>query len=114
MNDIVEECGPCTPACKHEGHGAAENVELLENISVFARAATIAPPNDGVPHGMVRRCRSCGAVTTRIMICDACIEAERAERAAALDRLCRRHGVQLAEDLPPAVLQEHRAAWGRC
>ncbi|KAF5071317.1 hypothetical protein DSECCO2_213000 [anaerobic digester metagenome] len=34
MNDIVEVCGPCTPACKHEGHGAAENVETPENITV--------------------------------------------------------------------------------
>jgi len=48
----------------------------------------------------------------RDRICDACAEALREERAAALAERCRIYRVRYVEDLPVSVLQEMQR--GRC
>ena len=70
--------------------------------------------NDALLHGRVRLCRSCGAETANDRTCDACAEALREERAAALGERCRVHRVRHVEDLPVSVLEEMQAEWGRC
>jgi hypothetical protein len=59
-------------------------------------------------------CHSCGAETTNDRTCDACAEALREERAAALGERCRIHRVRRVEDLPVSVLEEMQVEWGRC
>jgi len=63
-----------------------------------------------------RLCRSCGAETAndRDRICDACAEALREERAAALAERCRIYRVRYVEDLPVSMLEEIRREQGRC
>jgi len=104
---------PCGSApTKTQEPRAASEVLSTENILVRTRAC--APENDDLLHGRARLCRSCGAETAndRDRICDACAEALREERAAALAERCRIYRVRYVEDLPVSVLQEMQR--GRC
>ena len=102
--------GPCTLTRKTEA-GTGNLSTTFEEIKI--RTAAHAPANDALLHGAVRLCRSCGAETTNDRTCDACAEALREERAAALGERCRIHRVRYVEDLPVSVLQEMQVEWGR-
>ena len=102
----------CSHACKHQETRAASEVSTHEDILLRTRAH--APANDALLHGAVRLCRSCGAETANDRLCDACAEALREERAAALDGRCRIHRVRFVEDLPVSVLEKMQVEWGRC
>jgi len=64
-------------------------------------------------HSFSTPCRSCGAPTASSDgICLDCADAQREERAAALEGRCRIHRVRYVEDLPVHVLEEMQR--GRC
>ena len=86
---------------------------IPEPIGMLERTLHHAPSKDALLHGRVRLCRSCGCETSNDRICDACAEALRVERAAALGERCRVHRVRYVEDLPVSALQEMHAEWGR-
>ena len=105
--------GPCALARKTEAGTDAQNGTFDR---ILVAAAEHADREAGLP-GRVDRttiyCHSCGCETTADRICDACAEARREERAAALGELCRVHRVRYVEDLPVSVLEEMQAEWGR-
>jgi hypothetical protein len=76
-----------------------------EPSGMLARTLHHAPSKDAHLHGRVRLCRSCGCETSNDRICDACAEALRVERAAALEEQCHIHQVKRVEDLPFGVLR---------
>jgi len=112
QSDCINGSPACSAPTKTQETRAASFVSSSEDILIRTQAN--APQRDALLHGRVRRCRSCGCETTADRICPDCAEALRAERAAALDELCRVHRVRYVDDLPVSVLQEMQAEWGRC
>ena len=105
--------GPCAAACKP---GAGTDTPNGTFDRILVAAAEHAAREAGLPGRADRMiaCRSCGAPTASSDgICRDCADAMRAERAAALDELCRVHRVRYVEDLPVSALEEMQAEWGR-
>ena len=106
--------GPCATACKPR---AGTGIQSTAFGSIIVSAQSHASRETGLPGRVDREttsCRSCGAETPNDRICDACADAMREERAAALGERCRVHRVRHVEDLPVSVLEEMQAERGRC
>ena len=106
--------GPCATVCKP---GAGTDAQNGTFDRILVAAAEHAAREAGLPGRADRMiaCRSCGAPTASSDgICRDCADAMRAERAAALDELCRVHRVRYVEDLPVSALEEMQVEWGRC
>lgn len=107
-------CMNGSPACSAPGRmqetRTASFVSTSEDILI--RTVANAPAGDALLHGRVRLCRSCGAETANDRLCDACADAMREERAAALEGRCRIHRVRYVDDLPVSAYDEMQR--GRC